>query len=193
MHNDERHGVEEGELEVWLLETSLWIADSLLALHRKVDNLMTDLTALQAAVDALVGAESAAAEEMVALKDEIAQLTAGTITQDQIDSITTKVTGVATALSAATAGAEEPPAGEPPVEEGGTPAAPTKPVYQHLSADPIDESAWGLSGFETVPTDGGAALPLYYFGADVEGGGATGGAEGVWAQYTGAVQAVPAA
>jgi outer membrane murein-binding lipoprotein Lpp len=174
------------------------------ALHRKVDKLMTDLTALQAAVDGLVGAEGAAAEELVALKDEVAQLTAGTITQDQIDSIASKVTDTANALTAATEAAKAPdappaeePAPEPPAEEPAPaepPAAPqpTKPVYQHLTEDPIDESQWALSGFETVPTDGGASLPLYYFGADIDGGGATGAVEGVWAQYTGAVQAVPA-
>jgi hypothetical protein len=106
---------------------------SVVALHRKVDKLMADLSALQTAVDGLVAVEGAAAEELVALKDEVAQLQVGSISQEQIDSITSKVTGVADALTQATEAAKaepQPPApeggGEPPVEpppaEGGEPA-----------------------------------------------------------------------
>lgn len=83
--------------------------------------LMADLNALQAAVDALVGAEGAAADELVALKDEVAQLTVGTITQEQIDSITSKVTDTATALTQATEAAK---AAAPPVEPPAPPAEP---------------------------------------------------------------------
>jgi outer membrane murein-binding lipoprotein Lpp len=75
---------------------------SVVALHRKVDKLMADVTGLEAAVEALATAEGAAVTELGALKDEIAQLTAGgTISQEQIDAITNKVTDVATALTSA--------------------------------------------------------------------------------------------
>jgi hypothetical protein len=114
---------------------------SLGALHRKVNRLMANVEGLEAAVDALAAAEGAAVAELTALKDEVAQLTAGEITQEQIDGITSKVTDVATALATAAAppappegGGEvppaeggEPPAGETPPAEGTPPEGETPP------------------------------------------------------------------
>jgi hypothetical protein len=104
---------------------------SLGALHRKVNKIMGDLTALNTAVDNLVAAESAAATELGELRDEVAQLTAGEITQEQIDAITTKVTGVADALTAASA--DPAPPAEPPAE---TPPAETPPVEEPPAETP---------------------------------------------------------
>lgn len=116
---------------------------SVIALHRKVDRIMTDIAALEEAVNALATAEGAAVAELTVLKEEVAQLTAGEITQEQIDAITGKVTDVATALTTAATdaaggtkepgpgdggGVEEPPAGEgggePPAGGGEEPPAP---------------------------------------------------------------------
>lgn len=106
------------------------------AINRKVNKLMADITALNAAVDSLVAAEGAAANELTALRDEIAALSAGDITQEQIDGITQRVTDVATALNTASADPAPPaepgapPAEEPPVPpaEGGEPPAEAPPA-----------------------------------------------------------------
>lgn len=173
------------------------------ALHRKVDKLMGDVTALLAEVEALRAATDAENTELTTIVTELESLIAEVATlqagvgpsQETIDSITSSLTNIANASLAATDAAKAaaaPPA--PPVEPPPPPAAaPTKPVYQHLVGDAIDETQWSLSGFETAPTDGSAALPLYYFAGDVDGGGATGAVEGAWQVYTDAVQAVPAA
>lgn len=107
------------------------------SLHGKVNKLMADVSALQAAVDELVVVDGAAAAELSELAAEVAGLQAGEITQEQIDSITEKVTGTARALKQATeeaGGTSEPPAeppveGEPPAEppaEGEPPAPPAE-------------------------------------------------------------------
>jgi outer membrane murein-binding lipoprotein Lpp len=132
----ERLGCDPEELQIdldveidWDFDGDKLILRLLGALHRKVDKLMTDISALQAAVDNLVAAEGAAAEELVALKDEIATLQAGTISQEQIDSITGKVTSVADALTTATQEAGESPAppaaGETAGEAAPAPGEPT--------------------------------------------------------------------
>lgn len=126
--------LEEIDIEINLGPEVRLILLSLGALHRKVNRLMANVEGLEAAVDALAQAEGAAVAELTALKDEVAQLSAGEISQEQIDSITGKVTDVATALATAAAptappvdpaegGGEVPPAeGSPP--EGDPPAAP---------------------------------------------------------------------
>lgn len=100
-------------------------------LHGKVDSLMADVTQLEAAINAMEAAEVGAVAELSALKDEIATLTAGEITQEQIDALAAKTSAVAEALTTATQDAAgtgeqptEPPAGggEPPAEEPAPPA-----------------------------------------------------------------------
>jgi len=104
------------------------------SINRKVDAVMTDLTALNDAVDALVATDAAAAAEMSALREEIGKLTAGTITQEQIDALAQRVTDASSALAAAVqvpdggvggTGAEAPAPEEPPVAEA--PAEETGP------------------------------------------------------------------
>jgi hypothetical protein len=100
---------------------------SLGALHRKVDRIMTDLAGLESAVAAIEAAGVAGVEELKALGEEIDQLQAGEISQEQIDSLAARTNAVATSLATGVqeAQAQEPPApaegGEPPAE-GGEPA-----------------------------------------------------------------------
>lgn len=170
------------------------LRESLDSLHRKVDLIMTTEADLQALAEGIATSVAAAATEFTTLEGQIAALTAGQpVSQEQLDAINASFTSSKDALSAAVATAQVPPA--PPA--GGTeppapPSAPNQPVYQHLTADAIDGAQWPASGFETAPTDGSAALPLYYSAADVVGGSPNGAVEGVWQPYTGAVQAVPA-
>lgn len=82
-------------------------------IERKLDSIMADLSALNAAVMALSDAEHAAAAELSKLADEVASLTAGAVTQDQIDSIAASVTNVASQLQADVAGAESAPPAPP--------------------------------------------------------------------------------
>lgn len=143
MNDQERRIIERLGLEIELEELEEIEVESnfiskltlvaVVALHRKVDKLMADVTGLEAAVEALATAEGAAVTELSALKDEVAQLTAGgTISQEQIDAITSKVTDVATALTTAATdaagggetapgGGEETPGGgeEAPGGQGG--------------------------------------------------------------------------
>jgi hypothetical protein len=122
------------------------------SLHRKVDCLMADLTQLNAAVDALQAADVAVANELVALRDEIAQLQAGEITQETIDSLAQRVTDVSTKLTEGVNAPDggiggtggEPPA-EPPAEEPAPPAEPPAeeppPVEEPPPAEPPAEPA----------------------------------------------------
>lgn len=86
------------------------------AIRREGDRIMADLTNLSTALDSL-GADTAAAAADVsakldALLADIAALSAGTITQDQIDSLTTKAQAADAAVQAidAAAQAANPPA-----------------------------------------------------------------------------------
>jgi ABC-type transporter Mla subunit MlaD len=81
-------------------------------IERKLEEIMADLAALNTAVTSLVDAEHAAADELEKLAGEVAGLTAGAVSQEQIDSIAASVTGVAEKLQTDVTGAE-PPA--PPV------------------------------------------------------------------------------
>ncbi len=118
---------------------------SLRALHRKVDKIMADITALEAAVEEMAVAEVAAAAELGELVTEIATLTAGEISQEQIDTLTEKASGIATALNSATDAAEaatappaEPPA-EEPVEPGEEPTPAEPPAEEPAPAEPPAE------------------------------------------------------
>lgn len=116
------------------------------SLHGKVDKVLTDLTALNNSVDALVAKEAAVASELGALRDEVAQLSAGTITQEQIDTIAARVTAVGEKLTedvnaadggvggtggetpAPPAEGEAPAGGEAPAPGGATPPGDEAPV-----------------------------------------------------------------
>lgn len=166
-------------------DTQRHIAHSLNQLQRKADKIMADLTLLNEAVVELEGAEAAAAAEMRELVTDVENLTAGEVSQADIDAITNKATAVATALTEATTGAEsavKPPA--PPEE----PAAPTKPVYIHENVEAaVDPTLWVASGFQTTEE---TPRPLWYFTADTDGGEPTGAVEGEWTVYAGTVATV---
>lgn len=140
------------------------IGESLESLHRKVDKVLTDLTALNNAVDALEAKEAAVASELSALRDEIAQLSAGTITQEQIDGLAARVTAVGEKLNeevnapdggvggtgAEQPGGDEEPApgagGEEPAPGGATPPNDEAPVPGEGEGAPPAESEPGGEG-----------------------------------------------
>ena len=104
-----------GELDV---EIDLLILAQVTATNRKVVKLMADISKLEEAINSLQGTEESVLAAVTDLKDEIANLEAGTISQEQVDSLTAKVNTAVTALAGAvtTPPAEEPPV-EPPAEE----------------------------------------------------------------------------
>ena len=137
------------------------IGESLESLHRKVDTNMGDLTKLNESVDRLLAGQSAAADEMAALRDEVANLQAGTITQEQIDSITTKVEEATTRLAdsvnapdggvGGTGGTEQPPVEEQP---------PTEPPPAGGEAPPPGDEGGPQPGEDEPPAgDGGEPTP----------------------------------
>lgn len=125
------------------------LADALRPVEEKLNllletqgEIMADVQKLNEAIDALGGAEEAAVAELADLSQELAQLDANQApTQAQIDVLTEKATGIATALKGGTeaAAAEdvtppvEPPVETPPVE---TPAAET-PSEQPVEQPPV--------------------------------------------------------
>lgn len=166
-------------------DTQRHIAHSLNQLHRKADQIMADLTRLNEAVAELETAEAAAAAEMRVLVTDIENLTAGAVTQADIDAITDKATSVATALTEATTGAQTsvPPASPP---EG--PTGPNKPVYLFTGTEGGQSDQYVASGFETAEE---TPRQLFYFGGDTEGGEPTGAVEGSYEVYTGPTQPKP--
>lgn len=121
------------------------------SLHGKVDKVLTDLTALNNAVDTLVANEATVATELGALRDDVAQLSAGTITQEQIDGIAARVTEVGEKLAADAAPAA------PPAPAEGAPAGGEAPDAGGATP-PGDEAP---AGGETAPPpgEGGEAQP----------------------------------
>lgn len=65
-------------------------------------SMTVSLEALEKAVTELQEDETAAAAKFTALAEEIKDLESGTVTQEQIDAITTKATEVGNALKTAT-------------------------------------------------------------------------------------------
>lgn len=96
----------------------------------KVDKGMADIAALEEAITAVETAEVAGVEELKSLTDEIAQLVAGEISQETIDSLTARATAAATALAAGVEGAKgtEAPPAEPPAEEPAAGEPPAEPA-----------------------------------------------------------------
>lgn len=110
--------------------------ESLHVVHKKLDliiigigDLMADVSKLENAINELGADEVAAVTELKQLAEEIAKLsTEQAPSQEQIDVITAKAEGIATALKAGTVAAE--PVEAPPVE------TPQPPVEQ--PAPPVE-------------------------------------------------------
>lgn len=123
-------------------EVSQLLLVLLLALNRKVDRLMANIEALDAAVTQLGEAQGLAVAELQELRDEIAELEAGEISQEKIDALTEKVTGVATTLTAAAQDPAQPGANTPPVEEPGAETPPAaEPPLEDAAPEPPAEGA----------------------------------------------------
>lgn len=153
---------------------------------------MTTEAELQAIADSIAASVGNAVAELASLETQVAGLTAGQpVSQEQLDALNASLSGSKTALDSAVATAQTPPAPVgPPAPPAPTPT-PGQPVYLHLTADAVDAAQWVASGFETVPAEGAAAQPLFFFSGDTSGGSPTGAADGVWEVYTGASQVVP--
>lgn len=168
------------------------IVQSLHSLHRKVDTLMADISALTNAVNALDTDEQAAAADLQALTNTIAGLQAGQVTQAQIDELTTHATAVATALSSATAANKPAPAPAPPGPDptpGPAPSPAARSVYTVDAGATVDTRAWTATTEQTADVP---PKPLYNFAGDTAPGDRKGdGLGGVWHLYTGQVQPVP--
>lgn len=108
---------EDVEISVLTLLLVIELANKVDVLDRKVGKLMADVTALEAAINSLTAADESVATALTDLRDEVASLEAGTITQETIDSLTSKVTNAVTALGNAVAPPAEPPAEETPAAE----------------------------------------------------------------------------
>ncbi len=166
------------------------ILQSLHSLHRKVDTLMADISALTNAVNALDTDEQAAAVDLQALTNTIAGLQVGQVTQAQIDELTTHATAVATALSQATAANKPSPAPGPPAPPvPPAPPASAKSVYWVDAGMAVDTAQWPATTGQTTDVP---PKPLYNFAGDTAPGDKKGdGLGGVWHLYTGQVQPVP--
>jgi hypothetical protein len=141
------------------------IGQLLESLHRKVDKVMQDLTKLNESVDRLLAGQAAAADEMAALRDEIASLQAGTITQEQIDGITAKVTEAADKLAESVnapdggvggTGAEEAESGEP--DEEAVPGGGEEPAPGGATP-PNDQAPPPAEGDGSLPAEGEPGQP----------------------------------
>lgn len=74
------------------------------------------------------------------------------------------------------------------------PATPTNAVYTFTAGEGIvSDDRFSASGFETVPAEGAAAEPLYYFSGDSAAGETNGSTVPGYAVYTGATAIAPAA
>lgn len=125
-HHLREWGYEQDEIDAlaFLAQTDVEIdllsLAQVLATNRKVTRLMADVSGLEAAVASLTGVEEAIISKLDALVGEVSTLEAGDISQEKIDSLTSAVTGIATALGSAVT----PPA--PPAEEEAPPAPPAE-------------------------------------------------------------------
>jgi hypothetical protein len=108
------------------------LARGLKHLSRKVDRIMTDLTDLRKAVADVQATDTAAVEEITSLAAKVEELTAGNVTQPEIDAIASDLESAATALAAA---GPKPPA--PPVEEPAPPAEEPAPPAEE-PAPPVE-------------------------------------------------------
>lgn len=86
-----------GSRRVWRLT----LRQLIISLHRKVDKLMADLTALNAALDDLAGEEASVVTELQRLSALIAS--GGSVSQSDIDALTARVTSVSQGLKDAVA------------------------------------------------------------------------------------------
>jgi chromosome segregation ATPase len=79
------------------------VRELLATIDRKQDQIMTDVSALTAAIDQLDTDEVAAVAELKALAAKIGELEVGQVTQAQLDELTAHAQAVAAALEAGTA------------------------------------------------------------------------------------------
>lgn len=180
------------KIEITIHNDNDEVVDLLQSLHRKVDKMATDITALETVIEQLAEVEGAAVAELQDLASQISTLEVGNITQDQVDALKDKAQTAVEALTDATTKAKE----EHPDEEPAPPLVqvPSKPVYTvNPEADTtgVDQTQYLDSGFETVPAEGGTAQTLFYFSGDSDGSGQVGTANGsnaVYAVYTGSTQ-----
>lgn len=110
------------------------LANAINALLQKVNTIMTDITALQAAVTQVQSVDGAAVAELQTLANQVAGLEVGNISQSDIDTLTANLTSVATSVANATTAAQTevtPPAtpvDTPPATTEAAPATPTDGV-----------------------------------------------------------------
>lgn len=119
-----------------VLQNQQSVLESLAALHRKENAEMTDLSNLTSDVDTLVAAAQSAGSLLDELKTDVDNLTAGEVSQDQIDAIDAKIKGAQAALATAVT--------------NDTPVAPAPPVT------PVDTTGTG-DGSAPAPSDGSDA------------------------------------
>lgn len=112
------------------------ISRALKHLAKKVDRVMADLTGLRQAVADVQATDTAAAAEIAALAGKVEELTAGDVSQADIDGIAADLEAAATAL--AKAGPVAPPV-EPPAEEEVTPPAEEPPAEETPPVEPPAE------------------------------------------------------
>jgi multidrug resistance efflux pump len=79
-----------------------------------LEKMMADIAQIQADVKALQDAEAAAANELQALADSVAELQAGAVSQEQIENLHDSLQSVTTSLVAATQSAQLTAEGTPP-------------------------------------------------------------------------------
>ena len=137
------------------------------SLHGKVDKVLTDLTALNNAVDTLVANEAAVADAVSGLRDEVAQLSAGTITQEQIDSIRDRVTEVGEKLAADAADPNTPTPGGTKEEAAPAEGAPAEGAPE--AGEPPVGGEQPAPGGATPPNDEVPAQDAEAPPADAEG------------------------
>lgn len=169
-----------------------WWADlayRLIRIEHQGERNMLDLTALRTAVDQNSSDIASAIDALGRLSAHVGD--GGTVTQEDIDSITSSlqsahqaITTAVTADAPPTAPVDPAPVSDPtpptpnPVDPPVTPEL--LPLYSHAGPGTFDTSVWPLASVTAL--DGS---PLYNFVGDVAGGTATGAGE-AWVPYTGA-------
>lgn len=128
---------------------------ALYELNRKVNAIMADFNALDAAVTAVQNDDHAAAAELAALAEQVKTLTAGSpVDQETIDNITTSLTNATQSLASATTAVEPAPAVTPADASSGTGAqassdSATPAAADNAAADPSTAEAPAPDGAVT--------------------------------------------
>lgn len=105
----------------------------IVGIYKNQEKIMADIIALQDAVNKLTQSEVAASNELAVLVSKIGNLSAGTISQDQIDDLAAQVTSVADALTSATNAAQDAVPGDDPAPvEADAPVEPAPAIDESL-------------------------------------------------------------